>query len=372
MASEYSKPMLDVGAPRVLNVNVLTRRMLAKDPTATPFFRSKQLNNAVLIKDTVPPSNTRQSTSGIGTKLYFPFNENSVYEGGRTIFVHDPQLERALFEFFGQDGLAKDALAYDLRTLFVLDKLPSLDPFLLKDMLLNEKVEVNSAYFDLDQEFFKRIEMFILQRFEPLIKAAFPGAMESDEMARKLIEKIWEARDLEALQPIISAFRLPKGQELEIMVAWKGINFYAFQAQNTKPLVAKMMEWLKSVQIPVAAVSAAERAEVKASLESVRTQLQSEWGQGETILRDYQEGYDKMFKHMVSSTEFLSFLRKSIKSYWDLGGSLGKVGHAVYCWDMTTKRFPERKLPWEQLREMIITLSKIFKVYKKAATAVKW
>src|SRR6202012_4467519 len=102
----------------------------------------------------------------------------------------------------------------------------SLDPFLMKDVFLNEKIEMNPAYFEVDKALWDQIELYILQGFEPLAKAAFPDAVSSDEVARKLIEKIWEGRDLEALRPLVMAFRLPAGQELEIFAAWKGVIFY--------------------------------------------------------------------------------------------------------------------------------------------------
>jgi len=364
--------MLDVGSPRVFNCNAITRRILAEDPTIAPFFRNKPLNNLVLIKDTIPPDTRRTAPSAIGTKLYFPFNENDVYEGGRTIFVHDKHLEAALIESFGQGAFTKEGLAEDLRVLSILDKLPSLDPFLLKDVFLNNGITVNEAYFEVGKEIWNQIETFILQRFEPVVTAAFPDAKASDEKARKLIEKIWEARDLEALKPLIDAFRLPSEEALEIFSAWKGINFYSFQYERAKPLFIDMLTWLKNLKLPVGAVSAQERDELKAALELVRTQLRSEWQKVDAILRDYQESYDKMFKQKVSSVEFVNFLKNSSKTYWELGNSLGKTGHASYCWDVMSKRFPGRKVPWEQLRDMIMLLAKILQPEKKAATSVSW
>ena len=126
MATEYFKPMLDVGSPRVLNVNVMTHQILQKDPAASLFFRNKPLNNLVLIKDTLPQDLRRSALTGIGTKLYFPFNENNIYEGGRTIFASERLLHPALLQHFGQDALGKEALAEDLRILAVLDRLPGL------------------------------------------------------------------------------------------------------------------------------------------------------------------------------------------------------------------------------------------------------
>lgn len=372
MASEYLKPMLDVGSPRVFNVNVITRQILANDPAAPVFFKSKQMNRLVLIKDAIPENEARDAKNSIGTKLYFPFNENDIYEGGRTIFLHDRHIERAFADNFGEGALKPDDLAHDMRLLSLLDRLPSLDPFLMKDVLRNEGFTINSAYFEVGKELWDQIEAYILQSFEPLVKAAFPDAMGSDEKARLLVQKIWEGRDLETLRPLAAAFQLPKGQELEIFAAWKGINFYAFQFEKAKPLMLDLMAWLKDVQIPVGVASNAERAEYKAQLDASRNLMRNEWQLADTIIRDYQESYDKLFKKKLGAADFLAFLKTSNKAYWDIGNALGKTGHASYCWNVISKRYPGRKLPWEQLREIIQLLGKIFKADKKPATAVSW
>jgi hypothetical protein len=371
MAIEYVKPMLDVGSPRVLNCGVLTRRILAEDPSAKLFFTSRPLNDVVLIKDTVPESESRLAKGPIGTKLYFPFNGENVYEGGRTIFAHDRHLEAALVESFGQVAITKQALAEDMRILDILDRLPSLDPFLLKDVFLNAGIDMNATYFDVSKDIWNSIEAFIVQRLEPLVKAAFPDTTGSDDKARILIKKIWEARDLEALEPLIDAFRLPKNEALEIFSAWKGINFYAFQTEAGKPLFIDLLTWLKNLEMPPA-IPAAERNEFKAMLEQSKTQLRNEWQKIDGILRDYQDSYDKMFKYKTNSAEFVAFLKNSSKLYWDLGNSLGKTSHASYCWDVVSKRFPDRKMAWEPLREMIMLFTKIFKPESKPATSVVW
>jgi hypothetical protein len=365
MASEYLKPMLDVGSPRVLNCNVMTRRILAKDPAAKLFFGCKPLNNIILIKDT--DNSAYGAKSSIGTKLYLPFNENDIYEGGRTVFVHDLGLEKSLLESFGAGALPKEILDEDIRIMRIVDKLPSLDPFLLKDVFISQKIEMNGAYFEVPQELWDQIELYILQGFEPLAKAAFPEAVSSDEVARQLIEKIWEGRDLEALQPLIKAFRLPAGQELEIFAAWKGIIYYGFQQRNMLPMMTELTAWLKDVKIHLAAVSGTERADIKAALEGTKTKMEGDWQAANRVLIDYQTGYDKMFTLRTGSSDFVQFLQNSSKAYAILGNSLGRVGHAIYCWDAMSKRFPNRKMAWEQMRELLGLLAMVFGADKKKA-----
>lgn len=374
MAVKYLKPMLDAGSSRVFNCNALTRRLLEKDVSAQRFFRNPPMNGVVLIKDAVPESERKGARCPpVGTKLYFPFNEQDIYEGGRTIFLHDPQLAQAIMENFGQSAqLSQDALAEDLRILSVLDGLPSLDPFLMKDVFQRAQIAVNEAYFEISPELWKEIEVFILQRFEPLVKAAFPDAMSSDEKARRLVEKIWEANDVAALAPLIEAFRLPPDKALEIFAAWKGINFYSFQYSRVQPKLVDMAKWLKGVEVPVGAIPNDQRAKLLATLDAVRDQLRRDWQSVETILREYTDGYDQMFKQRQNSAQFVAFLRNCSKAYWDLGSGLGKANHAAYCRHILTGRYGSAKLPFPMLEQTLRLLAEILQPEKKAASAVAW
>ncbi len=372
MTTKYLKPMLDNGSPRVFNCNELTRRIQAKTPDAPMFFRNKPMNTIVLIKDAVPPEDRRSTSAPIGTKLYFPFNETNIYEGGRTIFLHDRMVEKSIIERFGEGAISQAALNEDMRIMSVLNRLPSLDPFLMKDVFLREKIDINPAYFEVSQEAWNEIEQFMLQRFEPLISAAFPGGSATDEKARRLIEKIWEAQDLNELNILIEAFRLPRDRALDIFSAWKGINFYSFQYQRVQPQMGDFTQWIKDNEVPVVGPSAAESKEVLGTLAVVREQVRREWQKTEEILRNYEDSYDQMFKLKLTSTPFLTFLRNSDKTYWELGNSLGKANYAIYCWDVMSKRFANRKMPWAQLQEMTRLLGMIFQSEKQTASAKTW
>ncbi|HXY99510.1 MAG TPA: hypothetical protein VEI03_05890 [Stellaceae bacterium] len=374
MSVKYLKPMLDAGSARVFNCNALTRKLLEKDANAQRFFRNPPLNNIVLIKDAVPEAERKgPRCPPVGTKLYFPFNEHDIYEGGRTIFLHDPHLQQSIIDNFGQNpSVTQEALAEDLRILETLDGLPSLDPFLMKDVFQRVGIAVNEAYFEISPEQWKEIEIFILQRFEPLVKAAFPDAMSSDEKTRRLVEKIWEAKDVAALAPLIDAFRLPENKALEIFAAWKGINFYAFQYARVQSLLVALAKWLKGIEVPFGAIPNDERTKLLATLELVKDQLRREWHGVDTILREYTDAYDKMFKHKASSSEFLGFLRNCGKAYWSLGSGLGKGSHAVYCWQVLTGRYQSGKLPWPVMHQTMRLLAEILQPEKKAATSVAW
>jgi hypothetical protein len=372
MDNKYLKPMLDNGSPRVFNCNEMMQRVLSIDPNATLFFRNRPLNTVVLIKDAVPDTERTKNGPSIGTKLYFPFNDQNIYEGGRTIFLHDKNLEKIIINHFGEGAIAPAALVEDLRILSILNHLPSIDPFLMKDVFIREKIDMNPAFFDVSEELWNEIETFMLQRFEPLVKAAWPDAMESDDKARQLIDKIWEARDIKALQPLITAFRLPQSEALDIFSAWRGIVYYSYQYQREKPRLADLVKWLKANEVPVPGIPTNELKEVFKAFDFVKEQLRHEWQTIDDIVRDYQDSYDKMFKLKISSGPFLAFLKKSNDTYWQLGNCIGRAFHAIHCWHVMTSRFDGRKLPWPQLQELMKLLANVFELEKKAATSMAW
>src|SRR6202008_3205750 len=90
----------------------------------------------------------------IASKLYVPYNAADIYEGGRSIFFHSPNLLQVFHEQFGVDNSFASAadLDHDLRIFQILDELPSLDGFLMHDALVLEGIEANEAYFDVSPE----------------------------------------------------------------------------------------------------------------------------------------------------------------------------------------------------------------------------
>jgi hypothetical protein len=373
MSKKYLRPMLDPGSPRVFNCNEMSRKILAQDPNAVLFFKNKPLNSIVLVKDTVPESERLSPTAPTtGTKLYFPFNEQDIYEGGRTVFLHNKLVTQAIIEYFGEGAIDKQLLDQDMKLLNVVNRLPSLDPFLLKDLFLREGFNINDAYFEVSKEVWDEIESFMLQKFEPLVTAAFPDAQSSDEKARQLIDKIWEAHDLEALQPLITAFRLPQHEALDIFASWRGIVYYSYHYQLVKPKILELVKWLKEAEAPLPGLTVAETKEIAEHIEQIKDQLRRQWQTTETILREYQDSYDKMFLTKTNSSEFLNFLRNSKKTYWIIGNSLGNINHGIYCWDVMSNRYPSRKVPWPQLQGVVRLLGDIFQPEKKTTTSVKW
>ena len=355
--------MIDSGSSRVFDCNAVTLKLAREDGgDETRFFRHPALNHVVIIKHSALPHERRtRNDPPVGTKLFFPFNEANPYEGGSAIFLHEPQLEAALMEKCGVNRFNdRESFEEDLRILRLLARLPTLDPFLLRDVLDADKIKVHERYLEISSAQWLEIQNLIQQRFVPIVNAAFPEATNSRTAAKKLIEKLWEAKDREALAPIIQTFGLPEDGALEILYAWKVISFYSFQYQRLKPALLDLARWVKEAEALANFSSGPLRGMLGPLHSMVRQELRTQWGKIESILADYEDGYDKMFVRKTETGPFLTFLRGARATFWEIGDALGKIDQAIFCWDRITQRYPGRRVhPMEALESAFSVLAEI-------------
>jgi hypothetical protein len=353
--------MLDAGSSRVFNCNDVARKLDRREDTNPYLFKTAAMHHLVLIKEALRYDDPRHPKGQvIGSKLYVPYNHDEIYEGGRSIFLHSPNLLQVFHEQFGveETDAISVGLEHDMKIFRILDDLPSLDGFLMRDALELDGIEANEAYFDVSPEERVAIQEFIRGKMEPLVRAAYGGKKPPSSKVTQLIDAMWEAKDLSALEPLIVAFRFPKDEALSIFGAWKGINFYSFEYHRGRKKRETFAHWLKEEAMPKNLVA----REVLQLLEPIRRatieRLRGHWVESDDILKQY----DKLYSEFVVSANpggFIGFLRGAKKIYWQLGDSLSKIDHAINCWDIWTKAAPGRRLPFEQLEAMLDLLKKI-------------
>jgi len=373
---QYLKPMLDSGSSRVFNCNDRARD-LVKAKAETPFFfRVPRMHGLVLIKEVTIASAARRSAGVplIGTKLYLPYNQDDVYEGGRSIFYHDPKMLNTLNELFGLRGanVAQSDLEHDLKILGILDRLPSLDGFLMRDALELDGIATNDLYFEIAGPERAAINQFIRRKFEPLVRAACEDQPKFSNKVDHLIDKVWEAKDREALEPLIRAFRFPDDEALAIFAAWKGINFYTYEYARAKPQREQFGLWLRDRATPRNFVSKQDQDYLGQIRRNTLERLRDQWNVAESIAREYETLYANFLRMPEGVVEFVNFLRRSRDIYWRMGDALSKINHAIHCWDALSKGFPDRRLPADKLTQLLEMLPLILSRSDQSATAVVW
>jgi hypothetical protein len=373
---QYLRPMLDSGSSRVFNCNDRVRELLRTKAEAPYFFRLPKLHGLVLIKE-VSVANAARADAGeplVGTKLYMPYNEENVYEGGRSIFYNDPRMLDTISDLFGLRGasVAEADLSNDLKILGILDRLPSLDGFLMRDALELDGIATNEAYFEISGTERAAINEFIRHKFEPLVRAACDGDAAITHKVDHLIDKIWEAKDRDALQPLIRAFRFPDDEALAIFAAWKGINFYTYEYTRAKPQREQFALWLRDRAKPRNFVSKPDQDYIAQVRRGTLERLRDQWNVAEGIAHEYETLYANFLRMPEGVVDFVNFLRRSRTIYWRMGDALSKINHAIHCWDAFTATFSDRRLPADKLTQLLEMLPHILSRSDQTTSAVVW
>ena len=368
MSSEANlKIKLESGASRVFNCLQITRALreqLKRDVAPDElFFSSRPLNNIILIKETNATgekgADPFDDPLPVRTKVFVPYNAENPYEGGQSSFTDDARFEEALAYMVGNGRVDGDSFERDLRRIRTLEQLPSLDPFLLRDRFAMSGDKVNEAYFRLSEEDWRAIRAHMRERFVLIGRFATQGKGEvSDATIDMLVDRIWEARNLEPLFPLLAAFGLPADRAGEFFYSWKGIGFFDYEFTRNTKLVRAFSQWIQSAQPSGYADREASEA-IEASRSHVRTRMRSMLGDTLQTLGEFNTSFDQLFRKRETAANFSNFMLHSRRHFWRLGNNLNGIYHVLTLWDRATRRSVDRSLPVGQMVHLLRIMREI-------------
>lgn len=384
---------LSSGASRIFNVAEITRRLEdaardAGDPPPDRFlFGHRGLNRAVFIKrpkEFAAPASSSLNASAeilengqlrrfivdtrvrvekgdIATVVYIPYDIENVAGGGNSFELGGRGRDRALLDVAGFDARSdSDSVRRDLRLLELLEDLPSLDPFLLKDRVAVENEAVPEAYFTIPEAEYQEIKSYILTKFRPITERVVdPTSRNAAQVSEQFIMKLWEAKDLDYLRPITEVFRIDPGQAGEIYYSWKGVTYYEYQYKRGQRTLLGFAEWLHTKAVPSHYVKADVRAELEQAAREVATAFARHLKNSSDILRDYNQAYEDLFVKGGDARPFIGFLRESSTMFWDIAASISAMNHGVAVWSQRTRNAAEGKLTADELKSLIGILARV-------------
>ena len=358
LASAYLANELNAGSTRVYNVDRLHREIMADGaPRDEMLFRHKELHRIIFIKQAIhDPDYQKDRALRVGTKLYFAFNEANAFEGGKSIFVGDPQFDDAMaFQLGFERGRHREDYIRDRDVIQILDQLPSLDPFLVRDRLAAEGIVPNPGYFEIGEEEWQLIRQHVMKRFRPIIDMAFGNldSVQAQARLRSLVQKIWEARDMESLGPVIRAMELSPEDAPMALQAWKGVIYYDFRLSRIEDRVKSFANWLTKAAQPVDMVQPAQRQIIEEVRDAVRAKVRTRWQSVRSRLDEYNDAYRALFIEKRSPGPFIAFLGQASDVFNELGDGLSRLDHASEVRRTVTDRHFGGRLKFEPLHAVL-------------------
>ncbi len=323
---------------RVLNLSRVNELFRHDDNyQARPFFNDANLNRAIFVKHRLRGSETYliPRSQPVATKIIFPFDATLLKSGGRAIFVGQIGFKEAMDEFLGPTTPSK---RHDLTLLELLETLPSLDPFMLKEHLARNNHLPADCYFDISSSDMKRMRAFVTDQISELIGLAFGGVDggADDDSITRLVDSLM-ARDAgERLDPLRLTLNMDGQAFKDGVFSWKGFLYYKWQFGETAKLMNRIISELdlvrfedKPSQIAVENIDK-HKAKLRKSIRSAARDCTA-------ILSLYDDAFRDLLDR-GKAMAFRKFLMEAPRLFLGLGASMGIISHIVSYWSY---RFPE-------------------------------
>lgn len=318
---------------RVLNLLAIARRSGHEPEYAShPFFDSLLLNRAFIIKHRLRRNeqdlfdDARQTA----TKVLAPLEATDLRMGGRYVFIGQRGYEDILTDLVGHDADCRDRQLLEL-----IDGLPSLDPFLLREQLKRHGIEPARCYFDLTEADVQRMLSFVQNEVNPLVRQAFNGDA-TLALTAKLVNKILSASMDSETEPLRLTLRLEPDEYQEGVFCWKGFLYYKWSLSEVLTSMRPVLSQIEKIR-PDGHLD--EDAQVY--LEQGRKRLRQAMSAALAIVRDTLQVYDDAYANLTGNGRplaFREFLLEAPSLFSELGERLGALHHIHSFWRF---RFPQ-------------------------------
>lgn len=299
-----------------------------------PLFKNRVLNTALIVKHRLRHDDIYlfEEARATATKIIIPFDRRDLTLGGQSVFVGQRGWINLLLD--ACNGASESAR--DLSVLQMIDGLPSLDPFLLREHLHRHGVFAAPCYFALSPADVDAMQGFVAVEIARLIALAYRDIGGGGEIhATRMVEALLATHVDERLEPLRRTLVLEGDSFKEGVFSWKGFLYYKWMLENLWPRLAEV-----SAEIGRLAVHGGRDPEMGRYLEEMRRRLQAAvLVERSTILRTLKV-YDDAFANLVELNNphvFREFLLRAPELFLSLGERVGAISHISTYWRY---RFP--------------------------------
>lgn len=349
---------------RVLNLNrVHEAHGQTPEHAERPFFNDKILNRSILIKHRLRADETylMPRTQRVATKIVFPFDREALGVGGQSLFVGQSGYKERLSEIVGPETTESRR---DMEVLRLLSRLPSLDPFLVREHLRRHGFQPADCYFEISPADMARMHAYAAEQMGELISLAFKGGTGTidGDLVDKLVDALLSANADERLDPLRLTLGLEGEAFKEGVFSWTGFLYYKWQFSDAAPKLTRVSAELEQVK-PEGRVEKATLDEIAARRGKLKGLIRDAARQASAIMKLYDDAFGDLV-HKGHASAFRKFLLEAPRLFVDLGQGMGVIAHIASFWHY---RFP----PHEALAMDAMELADLLREFEVSLTPDK-
>jgi hypothetical protein len=334
----------DASSARVLNLLAVQRLHGTEDDyRKKPFFDSPVLNASILLKHRLRPDDHFMFVEAMtnATKVVLPLDKSDLRLGGTSFFYGQRGFTDFMREMCHYNGANMDR---DLKTLEILNDLPSLDPFLIHERFQMEGIEVADCYFELSASDKSRMQNFVTNEISTLImlacrteKIATTRTQELSSSAR-LSSAILAVGAEDQLEPLRTSLMLEGNEFRKGIFSWRGFLYYKWRFLDLMPKVDRVMREI--IDLPV---TRGDRSDDMEMARQCKRKLVRQISVINSSVSQLIGVYDQKYGQLTQGSDaraFREFLLNAPHLFVELGEKFGGLAHIESFWRF---RFPKKR-----------------------------
>ena len=335
---------------RVLNLN-LTQRKGDPDLQRAPFFKHPAMARAIIVKHRLRPNEYEafNSPRPNATKVLLPIDSRDLKLGAHYFFVGQKDFDAVTAHFFG-DALRPGEP--DRQILDLIDMLPSLDPFLLREHLKRHGFEPARSYFNISDADTQRMFDFVQGEIGQLVQLSLNSDYGAQAQAAKLVTKLLSNSPDADLGPLRETLRLNDQEYQDGIFSWRGFLYYKWLMTDLMQDVGRVMVDIEGLQ-PRGPRDPESTAYIGPAKIRIQKAIQRCCDGVGKLLGTYDAAYHSLTQEGNPSA-FRTFLLSAPHMFTQLGEQLGAVQHVVSFWGYRFARGMPKMITPEELMDIYL------------------
>jgi hypothetical protein len=338
---------------RVLNL-VQAHEAAAKSgaPMDPPLFQSPVLARSFIIKHRLRPDE-RLNFPGIrptATKVVIPMDPRNLALGGKSAFISEAWFGNLMTEATGIPDFLNSPDGILMRE---FERIPSFDPFLLREWLARMGRTADARYFELTPSVIAGMEAFVLEEISLLVSMALSGKPATAAVLR-LARKMLSSQYDDDLRPLQEVLRMTPDDFRDGMFGWKGLLYYKWLFRRVDAKVPALVSGLTEIR-PRRQITRDQIDEANAMIRSISTGVLACAKSVQASLLAYDTAY-RGLTQTQDPVGFRQFLLRAPQMFLDLGEAVGLLEHSVDYWGYRSKAIEPRRFSGDDYLMLISEL----------------
>jgi hypothetical protein len=278
-----------------------------------------------------------------------PIDGTDLRSGAHSFFVGQGAFDAIVDEAFGNDLKPGSR---DRQILDLIDHLPSLDPFLLREHLRSHDIEPARGYFSISDADVQRMIEFVREEIMALVVLSTGSERGAAQASVRLVDKLLSNDPNAGFEPLKYTLGLSDQKYMEGVFAWRGFLYYKWVFTDLSRSLDGCLTELRQIQ-GRGSKSPDQVSYIAAAKMRIEDRLHYAYANVERLLNVYNVAYRALTLEN-DPVSFRDFLLSAPDMFGQIGEQLGAIQHVVSFWRYRMPKGKPRIIGFDELTDMFM------------------